>query len=267
MKTIIYYFTGTGNSLRVAKSLAQDFESCSIVPIAEALTEKQSDIECEAVGFIFPVYFYGLPEIVVRFIKQLEFKNNPYCFAVAVSGHEAVGGAIPQMQKLLTSKEQRLMAGFYVNMVFNFILWPVWDVPKESKHKHIYDKAEAKIRKIAKIVGIRQNKIERGAYDIPGTYIISSSINKYWDTYMRKKDSKFNVKDSCNSCGICERICPVNNICIEEGRPRWMNNNCQQCIACLHCCPTKAIQYGSITVNKRRFFNPDIALEEIMYKK
>ena len=60
-------------------------------------------------------------------------------------------------------------------------------------------------------------------------------------------DKQFRVDDKCNQCGICGKVCPSENITMQEGKPVW-NHHCEQCFACLQWCPKKAIQYGKRTV-------------------
>jgi flavodoxin len=56
----IYYFSGTGNSLFVAKELQKRIPDAKLIPIVKHL--KDSSIKAgEAVGFVFPVYFTAIP--------------------------------------------------------------------------------------------------------------------------------------------------------------------------------------------------------------
>lgn len=46
-------------------------------------------------------------------------------------------------------------------------------------------------------------------------------------------------------------------------KPEW-GKKCTQCLACIHYCPTKAIQYGKGTQGKGRYRNPNVKVEEMM---
>jgi len=78
-------------------------------------------------------------------------------------------------------------------------------------------------------------------------------------------DKKFFADGRCDSCGICAKVCPVDNIKMLKGKPSW-NHKCQQCMACLHWCPKEAIQYGKMTRGRRRYHHPLIKLNEIIQK-
>ncbi|MCK5773172.1 MAG: flavodoxin family protein, partial [Thermoplasmata archaeon] len=70
----LYYFTGTGNSLWVAKQLAKQLSNFSIEPIANLLSDnkKIENPDSDMIGLVFPVYIFGPPLIVNRFINKLK---------------------------------------------------------------------------------------------------------------------------------------------------------------------------------------------------
>ncbi|MBR2497846.1 MAG: EFR1 family ferrodoxin, partial [Parabacteroides sp.] len=55
----------------------------------------------------------------------------------------------------------------------------------------------------------------------------------------------------------CERICPTRTISMREGKPVWADT-CVQCVACIHRCPVRAIEYGKETIKKGRYHHPEI---------
>ena len=64
--------------------------------------------------------------------------------------------------------------------------------------------------------------------------------------------SKFSVDNNCNSCGLCTKVCPFENIELYKGKPMW-HQHCTKCMACICRCPKEAIQYGKSTdVYKRQ---------------
>ena len=61
METTIYFFTGTGNSLQIAKTVAEKLEKCELIPIAKIWQEDNLESTSKRVGFIFPLYYAGNP--------------------------------------------------------------------------------------------------------------------------------------------------------------------------------------------------------------
>lgn len=72
----------------------------------------------------------------------------------------------------------------------------------------------------------------------------------------------FHVTEACNGCGICKNICPVANIELADGKPRWQDR-CEQCYACFHWCPQTAVQRGNKTHRQPRYHHPDVTLKQM----
>ncbi len=87
MKTLIYYFSGTGNSLAAAQSICRHLGDCELVPIASLPgTLKDITPAADRVGIVCPVYDLGLPSIVVEFVRRLDLSRAGYSFAVLTMG-------------------------------------------------------------------------------------------------------------------------------------------------------------------------------------
>ena len=63
------YFTATGNSLYVAKTLGGERLS-----IPQLLRENRYHIKADKIGIITPVYGFDLPKIVRRFLELATFE-------------------------------------------------------------------------------------------------------------------------------------------------------------------------------------------------
>ncbi|PKN06196.1 MAG: 4Fe-4S ferredoxin, partial [Deltaproteobacteria bacterium HGW-Deltaproteobacteria-7] len=93
--------------------------------------------------------------------------------------------------------------------------------------------------------------------------LIFSMIYRKSLPYVARMDKSFLADEKCNSCGICEKICPARNIRIVSGKPVWQHR-CEQCFACIQWCPEEAIQYGKNTITKKRYHHPDISLKDML---
>ena len=70
MKADIYYFTGTGNSLAVAKDIAKEVDG-ELISIPYVIGKETIKTSSKVIIIIFPVYYWGVPLIVERFIKKI----------------------------------------------------------------------------------------------------------------------------------------------------------------------------------------------------
>ncbi len=55
MKKVIYYFSGTGNSMRAAEVIAEELDHTEIISMRMDPHEVSAE-NAEIIGFVFPVY-------------------------------------------------------------------------------------------------------------------------------------------------------------------------------------------------------------------
>lgn len=262
MKTIIYYFTGTGNSLKVAKDLARYLENVELVRIGQDKLTQQLYTKADTIGFVVPTIFSGIPKLVSQFIKQLEIASvSPYIFTIATHGDpNGMGIVFEQIEKLLTEKELNLSACFNIQMPHNT---PEKDHITSAKEKDLLFKEESIC------ISMVAEDIQNRKLNKPHAKKIKSFFERMIYNYMNKStkknpfDSGFYVNEKCISCTICSKVCPANNIEIINGKPKWKLENCQICFACLQWCPSKAIEYKKKTMDIERYHHPEIKVNEL----
>ncbi|MCI6191745.1 MAG: EFR1 family ferrodoxin, partial [Megasphaera elsdenii] len=113
---MILYFSGTGNSLYVAKKLAE-LTGDTAVPIS-AIHERCQRIQDRIIGFVFPVYFGDLPDPVQDFIRQVRFQKSTYFYGIATCGSTA-GRALKTMDRILQHQQCALSYGAVLPMIAN----------------------------------------------------------------------------------------------------------------------------------------------------
>jgi ferredoxin len=260
MANTIFYFSATGNSLDAAKNIAAKLKDSSLVSMAASI-DNVSDLAPDgSVGFVFPVYYFGLPKLVREFITAVDLTQASYVYIACVYGKSGGnGGCISQTRKLLKNKGKTLDSAFYIKSVDNFILW-TWDVTATEKHSALHENVRKKSGHIAKIVSDRKSFFDKSIYEYVGPILFG--YNRFIKT-VNTDDKAFNCSDKCNSCGLCKEVCPTNNIRLSDGFPLWKSETCQRCLACLHLCPSACIQYGKITVKRHRYKNPNVSLNEL----
>jgi ferredoxin len=262
MKTTIYYFTGTGNSLKAAKDLCEKLNSCELTPIAKFLEMEDPESTSEKIGFFFPLYYSGLPKIVLDFVKELDVDKSNYFFAGVTSAEDINEYPLQQLEMILREKEKRLNAGLLINMPNNYIIG--YDITSEKLQIDFFEKAKKAIEDFSEIVNNGKDNLDSSVFkkDIGR----SEKINGWFQAEVNNLDKSFYVDDNCNSCGICEKVCPVKNIVLTDGIPQWLHK-CQHCLACINFCPEKSIQFGDKTLKTGRYHHTEIKLKEIINQK
>jgi ferredoxin len=251
MNNIVFYFSGTGNSFKVAKTISKELENCAIVSMAKPFSfTKQYD----RIGFVCPVYFWGLPKIVIEFIKTINLQNNKnaYYYSVATYGGLA-GNALYQIYELLLDIHSiKLNYGQKLQMFANYVV--AYDMSKNGEA--IAKKSNKKLVPIINAIKIKKNN------RINKSTKIFKSMNKKFVETVSDMDKDFSVNTNCIGCGLCKKMCPVQNIEMINNKPQH-RHHCEQCMACIQFCPQKAINYKDLTQNRRRYANPEINRDEL----
>jgi Fe-S-cluster-containing hydrogenase component 2/flavodoxin len=260
MKTQIYYFTGTGNSLFVARQLAKELDNTEVISIPKVI-DKPLTVSAEAVGLIFPVYMWGMPLIVERFVDQLgEVKGirDKYIFSVSTHGGMPAGTQL-QLRDQLREHGLTLAAGYSIQMPGNYT--PLYGAKTLAVQAKQFAKAQKKIRTIAAVIK-KKNKGEIEANNGLVNAFFSGFVYKASAKHIPQMAKSFWVDGKCNHCRICVKICPVQNIVWENDLPKWLDK-CEQCLACLQWCPQEAIQYGKNTASRKRYHHPEVTFSDI----
>ncbi len=256
MSAEIYVFSGTGNSLSVAREIADNLPGSELCSIARMVRKHEIVPDGEVVGLVFPLYFLGIPEIVGRFIRKLKLDGDQYLFAVVTRGSSILDGAFYQINRKLDKQRRTIDAGFYIHMPGNYVVH--YDRYARRRQNKLFAKAKLDIQRIARSVQDRQRITRR---ELLGR--IASIVYHRWLATVNERDKNFFADERCNGCKVCVDICPVGNIVIIDGDVKWLGS-CQQCMACLQLCPEHAIEYGNRTQERSRYHHPEVDYEDII---
>lgn len=240
---MIYYFSGTGNSRHAAKTIACAVNDTA-VNIVDAIKNKTfGSSDDEITGFVFPVYFWGLPEIIKRFSAMPEVKNSlgKYVFCIITCGANT-GNADKMLAKRLGRKPDY---SFSLRMPDNYVV--MYNPCTKEKAQKFLRHADKELAEICNDINNRQKK--RAGSTQGG--VKSAFVSLLYDPF--RKTKKFYADDKCISCGICAKNCPDSAIEIQNGKPVWVKSKCQHCTACINRCPKQAIQFGNGTADRGRY--------------
>ncbi|HHW90538.1 MAG TPA: hypothetical protein GX745_06545 [Clostridiales bacterium] len=259
MSAQIYYFSGTGNCLFVAKNLASYLDG-QYINISKRVKEKEIVLQSDTIGFVFPVYAYTYPKILNDFYKKIKIISNPkYVFIITTYG-STPGRSAEKFSKKL----KNLFAVNYINGILmpeNYIA--IFKLDNDSAIRQKINDALLTIEKISADIKNQVQYLEK--HNSPLDYIKTGLVSPLFNFFLLFSHIFFSADKNCNGCDICVRVCPTNNIEKINNKPKW-RNNCIQCMACINWCPQKSINYTPMTKKRPRYTNPHIDLKEL-YKE
>ena len=250
---MILWYSGCGNSRFVADTLSRELSDDNMVFIPQAARENRT-LEFgpdDVLGIVFPVYSWSVPKLVSEFLRTAPIKGKPaYIFAACTCGDET-GLTIRHLKKDLRKQGLTLDAFFSFQMPETYINRPGFklDTPENARRKISATKTQ--LDETIKLIKQRS----QGNFDQlkGGSSFLKSNILKPLFYGLLITDRKFTVSDACIDCGLCARNCPLQNITMENGRPKW-NGHCTNCMSCYHRCPKNAINFGKASIGKGQYY-------------
>lgn len=244
---MILYFSGTGNSGYAARRIADGLGEPLLCLNDRIKAGDTAPVETgERLVIVTPTYAWRIPRIVEDWLLHTELTGAKRAWFVMTCGSE-IGDANRYNRRLCQAKGLVCMGTAQIVMPENFIA--MFNAPTVEEARRIVAKAEPFIdRAIAAIrAGHMFSPPRKKLYD----RIASSAVNPvFYPLFV--KANPFTASDVCIGCGKCEKLCPLNNITLQNARPVW-GTNCTQCMACICYCPTRAIEYGKKSAGKPRY--------------
>lgn len=281
MNTEIYYFSGTGNSLYVARELQKRIPDSNLIPMVSLLHKDIIQINAKSVGFVFPVHALTIPIAVKKFLKKTDMKSAEYVFAIATR-YGTVFRGFKKIDQLLKKKNKHLDSHFVLNMCNNESRHKGYKVPSESDvlllEKAVLEKLDL-IKAIITTKGISREHdteytIESASNPMIG-YLIEKIVLFAMDIAEYVGGANYFYYDNkCTGCGICEKVCLSKKIKMVTQKPIWQKNIlCYMCFACLNYCPVQSVQINDIpfvksyTRENGRYSHPYATVKDIAIQK
>jgi ferredoxin len=280
MSTAIYYFSGTGNSLHVARELKRRMPEAELIPIIRLLHNEIDKTYADTVGLVFPNFCLTIPIPVHDFLEKVDLGSAQYIFAVCTRGGSP-SHAFDYINELLRRQGKRLNAQVNITMPWNHPLGKE-NLPgtgNEDRFRQLEADLQSKIDRLSEHVFAHDDYVVADTdADLELTRWVkamNSLIPKSWNyeshRFMYQDLIRFYSDANCTGCGICEQVCLSNKIEMVDDRPVWQEAiKCYGCFACINYCPRQAIQirsrppfFESYTVVNARYHHRSITYRDI----
>ena len=250
-KLIIFYFSGTGNSKKIAswfsEFAARKNIDCNIMNIAKTDVQSITQISSDTLIFIIsPVHGFNFPQITLDFIRHFPVGNNNIVLMNTRAGTRLgpfvtpglTGIAFMLSSFILKRKGYKIIGQIPFDMPSNWI--SIHPALKEKSigfiHKRNYYRVERHAVRI-----FSGKKDFHAARDIIQDVLISPVALAYYLVGRFAFAKSFYASNNCDNCGLCIEQCPVKAIEINNGRPFW-TFKCESCMRCMNTCPQRAIE-------------------------
>lgn len=256
MKVILYVFSGTGNTLKVAALYKKYMNAdVDIYRISKKSGQAPSPDGYDLVGIGYPIHAFVAPEPVVKFVKNLESVayRRAFIFKTSGEGLHLNDASSYKILKILRKKGYDVTMERHIVMPYNMIYR---HSDAMAKQMWIYAKAFVKLS-CDDLAACKREKIKlRRAMNFLMP-VIGKIEQKFTHIHgpMFKVDSK-----KCVNCGKCAAVCPENNIVIKDGKYKF-GTSCVLCMGCSFGCPQDAIHVGLFKYWK---VNGSYRLEELV---
>ncbi|MCG8685916.1 MAG: EFR1 family ferrodoxin [Desulfobacterales bacterium] len=259
MNVDLRYFSGTGNSYKIINVCKKIFvqNGCKVT-LSSVIKKASINKDADLIGFCFPVYAFGIPRICRKYLLDLpKFERPINAFVLITAGEpDESGFAVMETNKILKKKGINVTYTKVIQMPAN---WTVsMNPPSKEEARLIIESGIIKAKKTAH--EILDGTLQYHTFNYPPKY---SKFVFFKDYYLFKwlglsnlwRD--FRTDETCDSCGLCEKVCPTDSIRIVNNKPNW-SKTCEQCMRCVNYCPKQAIfqkAEGSIK-GKNTYYEP-----------
>lgn len=245
---IIYYFSGTGNTLLLVKKIKEVFEKQKYsVTLRKISTSETVELEDDChLGIVVPVAIESTFPIVWDFVKNLPEGNNRSVF-LADTMESFSGGIVGPMKKVLTAKGYQCIGACEFKMATSMQM-------TEKKAEIGKQKNEAAFLQAEKYV---QSLIDGSAKwnRIPVLSDLMRLVSRGHFIW-RITSKTIRIDDPlCIRCRVCEKHCPVHAIQFTDEGMKIQHDQCISCMRCVNYCPKNAFRVGGKQLVQKKNVN------------
>jgi len=261
MSNIIYCFSGTGNSLWLAKSTAKKLGDTEVSSIITLRDNGEVPAKYERVGFVFPTCFLHPPKVVMEIGVGLQFAPHHKVFIIVTCGG-GNGFTLSDFRKLIQPRLRNRVQGFSIPLPGNHLVgFGAWS--KARQHRLFENAKKSVVKATCTIRADMPTKVKKDLPLKPLTWMSKTFNGRLGIKDIFSTAAEYYVTDACVRCGTCEKICSVRNIKVSEESVVF-GDNCQQCMACIQWCPKRAVAHPNVPKDRKRYRHHKIKVDDML---
>ncbi|MBD3190279.1 MAG: 4Fe-4S ferredoxin [Candidatus Heimdallarchaeota archaeon] len=252
MKIGLVYFSGTGNTKTIAKTIRNELNKLGSIVEEIDITpynSRRQEISFEnydAMIFGFPIYGSCIPEIIIEWIEKLN-EQEKQCAMFFTYGGPTIGVAHYHTKNLLEDQGFRVIATaeFLGKHSFNF--GPGFNFLEDRPNEEDLSIAKEYAKKIHSL------------FEKENIRSIDLKKPPQFDEFIERRESRQKRKstivptrngEECSMCMKCQEECPTNAFNANSGEAD--NEKCISCMHCISICPENVLK---VTKDLTMFFN------------
>jgi len=259
-KTVIYYYSGSGNSLSVAKHIGEKLGNTTLLSVYTLRDDPEVPSEYARIGIVTATWFVRPPRVVKEVCEKLRCSRQQKIFILATCGGYD-GYVCIDLKAILQPKTDFAVQTFMLPMPPNHIVG-FSPMPDWINRIYLNHEAKASVKIAGKIQSDAPTRNRKGMNRklLAGA---SKTFNGWLGVDRDSVEGDFYTTDACTKCGVCEKLCKNGNIHLTGDGPVW-GHDCQQCMACIMWCPNRAIRHPNVPEKRRRYQNPNVILKDMI---
>ena len=199
---IIYYFTGSGNTLKAVNLYKSEFNKLGFLVKTENICNGSepisSPINYDYVGIAYPVHGFNAPLPILRFVKRFPKTSASHnYFIIRTSGEPLALNNVSsyKLNKIMKNK------GYVLTNEYGYVM------PYNMIFRHDDGMASLMYQTMKKLVPLNVTEIVNGIYSVPKRILGGSLISALFrieHVAMPLNGRLFKVDyNKCVNCGLC----------------------------------------------------------------
>lgn len=247
---MILYFSGTGNCKFAAEQLASRLGDPDLVSMNECMKTGAPAVfraDNRPIVIVSPIYISRMPLEVENYLLTCAFEGDSKDVYFLFTCAGGMGGAARWCRILAASLGLNYRGTGCLVLPSNYVV-----LMNVAGHEKAEAKAREALPELDRIAGvIRDGQVLTAPKKLQSAPWSSAMAPFFHGLLIH--DGPFHSTEACVGCGKCERVCPMNNIRLNDHkRPEW-KGRCMHCMACISYCPAEAIEFGFVTRGRNRY--------------